>query len=104
VRAGQTYLAAGRLADAEKAFFRASTSGDRSAAGRGNLGLADVAMRNRHYSQAVSYAQRAAGMGADKKRAWRTVAQAKCALGDHAGVDAANQKLTAAGGTAFVCP
>lgn len=103
LREAKLLQAEGRLAEAEKAFFRASTSGDRAAAAGGALGLAQLALSRRHYAEVVRQAHRARTLGAEPGRTWRMIAEAKCGLGDHAGAAEANAKVAEQGGRAIPC-
>jgi serine/threonine-protein kinase len=103
LREAKVLQAEGRLAEAEKAFFRASTSGDRAAAAGGALGLAQLALSRRHYADVVRQARRSLTLGADPGRAWRMIAEAKCGLGDAAGTAEANAMIEQHGGKVVPC-
>jgi hypothetical protein len=103
LRQGHLHRGAGRLDLAEQAYFRASTSGDKRAMAEGTLGLADVALRKRRYSDAATKARRALSLGAERRQALDIVGQAKCALGDRAAAEAAYDEASAAGGSKRQC-
>jgi len=104
LRQGNAAKAAGRLDEAEQAYFRASTSGDRKAMADGTLGLADVALRRRRFSDAATKARRALSLGADRRIASEILGQAKCALGAREEAEAAFAESSSAGGPKRQCP
>lgn len=84
---------AGQSGDAYRAYFRASKSADRAIAATGHLGMAEIGLAQRRYTEALRNAHRALDLGADARPSWRVIADAACALGDAEQAEVAHSRL-----------
>jgi hypothetical protein len=89
VAEGDRLRAEGKSTDAYRAYLKASKGGDAAVIARAHLGMAQIALHQRRYSEALDSARRSLELGGDTRRAWTIISIAACALG------AAEQAATA---------